>query len=295
MSQNDGDKLRSRVVDDTDAYLERVHQEVRFVRMMNRPVVLTWWLLVINILLWGGAKFYGMWLGDQGLASPYLNAEQLVFFTGMKVNEAIVDGAGWRLVSSQFVHLDILHLLFNGYGIFVLGRFLERCYGIRRILILYLLSGTVGAFASFLINPSPAGGASGAVFGLVGAAVAFGIKYRASLPEGLSRALTMGLAPWIVLSIGIGFLDTIPMDNAAHIGGLITGALVASVMASRIRVRKARWTHWVVWGFTTVAAAVLIWTLAGWSDEVVRCLPSVEAYGQCYPELVEEIRQVGRN
>ncbi len=287
------DSQRPRVVDDSGAYLREVHQEIRLVRMMNRPVVLTWWLLVANVVFWGAAKFHGMWLGDQGLASSYLNAEQLAFFTGMKVNEAIADGAWWRLISSQFVHLDILHLLFNGYGIWVLGRFLERCYGIRRMLVLYLASGTVGAYASFLLNPVPAGGASGAVYGLVGAAVVFGIKYRESLPRKLSLALTLGLVPWIVLSLGIGFIETIPMDNAAHIGGLVTGAGLAAMMASRFRQeQQGKWAGHIVTFGTVVAVVGLIWTLGAWSDEVITCLPSVDAYAQCYPELVVEIRQV---
>ena len=282
-------KARAKAVEDPDAYLQSVHREVRLARMMNRPVVLTWWLLVINIVLWAVAKFYGMWLGDEGLASAYFNAEQLVFFTGMKVNEAIVGGDWWRLISSQFVHLDMLHLLFNGYGIFVLGRFLERCYGIRRMLVMYLSAGTVGSLASFLINPSPAGGASGAVYGLVGGAVVFGIKYRKSLPPELSRALTVGLGPWILLSLAIGFIDTIPMDNAAHIGGLFTGALVASLMASRLREQTPRWSQRGLWLLTALAAVCLVWTLAGWSEEATQCLGSVEAYSQCYPNLVEAI------
>lgn len=293
MSPAGDQKRRATVVEDTDAYLEEVHREVRLVRMMNRPVVLTWWLLVINVVLWVIAKFYGMWLGDQGLASPYFNAEQLVFFTGMKVNDAIAAGDWWRLVSSQFVHLDMLHLLFNGYGIVVLGRFLERCYGIRRILVLYLTSGAVGAFASFVVNPSPAGGASGAVYGLVGAAVIFGIKYRKAIPAKLSWALTIGLAPWVVLSLAIGFLETIPMDNAAHIAGLFTGALVAAVMASRLRQDDATWTDAGLWTLTAVAVGLLVWTLAGWSQEVVDCLPGVDAYARCYPRLVEAIQQAG--
>ncbi len=279
------------VVSDPDGYLEKVQQEVDLVRMMNRPTALTWWLLALNIAFWIAAKLHGMWLGDQGLASAYLNAEQLSFFTGMKVNEAIADGAWWRLVSSQFVHLDILHLLFNGYGIFVLGRFLERCYGIRRILLLYLASGTVGAWASMMVNPAPAGGASGAVYGLVGAAVVFGFKYRDRLPTRLSLALTVGLLPWIGLSVGIGFIETIPMDNAAHIGGLVTGAIIAASMTSNLRRRSPAWSDWAVWILTIGVGAALVWTLAGWSDEAVRCLGGVEAYAQCYPELVQEIRQ----
>lgn len=280
------------VVSDPGEYLERVRREVDLARMMNRPVILTWWLLGVNVVFWIAAKFHGMWLGDQGLAGGYLGAEQLTFFTGMKHNEAISGGAWWRLISSQFVHLDILHLVFNGYGIYVLGRFLERCYGMRRMLVLYLTSGTVGAFASFLINPAPAGGASGAVYGLVGAAVVFGVKYREYLPSELSTALTVGLLPWIILSLGIGFLETIPMDNAAHIGGLLTGAAIAWTMSSKLRQKDSGWTDRVVWALTALCAAALVWTLWGWSGEAWGCLGSVDAYAGCYPELVREIREV---
>lgn len=290
MADSSDSDRRGRVVEDTGAYLEDVLQEVDLVRMMNRPVVLTWWLLALNVVLWAAAKLYGTHLADQGLASPYMNAEQIAFFTGMKYNEAMADGAWWRLFSSQFVHLDLLHLLFNAYGILVLGRFLERCYGIRRILVLYLASGAVGAWASFIFNPAPAGGASGAVYGLVGATVVFGFKYRDALPRDLALALTIGLVPWVILSLGIGFLDAIPMDNAAHIGGLVVGAVMAAMMASRLRQPEEGWTEWVVWAATIVAVAALIWTLAGWSQEATTCLASLEAYGQCYPELYRELR-----
>ncbi len=278
-------------VDDTDAYLKRVRQEVSLLRMISRPVVLTWWLLGVNVVFWLAARYHGIGLADDGLAGPYFNAEQISFFTGMKVNEAMADGQWWRLFSSQFVHLDILHLIFNGYGILVLGRFLERCYGIRRILVLYLASGAVGAYASFLTNPTPAGGASGAVYGLVGAAVIFGFKYRDALPSQVSKALTIGLVPWIILSLGIGFVDAIPMDNAAHIGGLITGAAIAWVMASRLRQQQGGWTEKVVWVFTAVAIAALLWMGWGWSAEVMDCLPDVDSYALCYPELYGEIQR----
>jgi membrane associated rhomboid family serine protease len=277
---------------DREAYLDLVHRQVRLVEMMNKPVVLTWWLLVINVVFWIAAKTYGIWLGDQGLGTAYLNAEQLTFWTGLKLNYAISDGQWWRLISSQFAHLDMLHLLFNAYGIFVLGRFFERCYGLRRMLVLYLASGTVGALASFIIYDSPAGGASGAVYGLVGGVVVFGIKYRESLPADLSRALTVGLAPWVVLSLAVGFIDAVPIDNAAHIGGLITGALVASVMASRLRQDEVKWTRPILWTLTALAAVVLIWTLAHWSNEVVSCLGSVDDFATCYPQLAAEIAAV---
>ena len=279
------------VVEDTDEYLEEVRDEVALIRMMNRPVVLTWWLLVINIALWGVAKLYGMGLVDQGLDAAVLNAEQITFFTGMKYNPAIADGQWWRLISAQFVHLDVLHLAFNAYGILVLGKFLERCYGMRRILVLYLASGTIGSLASFLLNPAPGGGASGAVYGLVGAAVIFGIKYRDALPADVAKALTIGLVPWVLLSVGIGFIDAIPMDNAAHIGGLVAGGATTAAMASRLRQHQGAITDRIVTALAVVAVAALVWTLAGWSTEVTGCVGSVDDYAACYPELYEELVQ----
>lgn len=276
-------------IDDTPAYVEGVHRQVRLARIMSRPIWLTWWLIAVNLVLWLGAKGYGIWLGDLGLGSPYLNAEQLSFWSGMKLNAEIHGGQWWRLISSQFVHLDMLHLLFNGYGIYVLGRFFERAYGWRRMMVLYVLSGTAGGLASLAINPGPAGGASGAVYGLVGGLLVFGFKYRKWLPEKLSKALTVGLLPWVVLSIGIGFIDAIPMDNAAHVGGLLTGGIITVIMTSRLVQKRRRWTQWGLWALVAMVALVWLWTLGEWSAEATRCLAGVDAFESCYPDLVEQL------
>ncbi len=271
--------------------LRMIDREIKLAQMMTRPVILTWWLLALNGLFWLMAKGYGMWLVEAGLTTAYLNAEQLSFFTGMKYNAAIAEGQWWRLLSAQFVHLDILHLLFNGYGIYVLGCFFERAYGARRMLVLYIASGTIGSLASYWINAAPGGGASGAVYGLVGGLIVFGVKYRDWLPSGVSRALTLGLVPWVILSLGVGFIDAIPMDNAAHIGGLLTGALVAALMASRFRSREQGVSDRVVTALTVVAAAGYLWMMVGWSAEVTECLVDEESYRACYPELSAEIEE----
>ena len=267
-------------------YFRQLKMQERLTEMMSSPVVVTSWLLGINIVFWVVAKLYGIWLVDEGVAIRGANAEQLVFFSGMKVNAAIDGGQWWRLWSSQYVHLNVMHLLFNGYGIYVLGQFLERAIGARRLLVLYTISGTVGSLASYYLNTSPSGGASGALYGLVGATIAFGWKYRSELPEGMSRSLTRGLMPWVVFGIGIGFLESIPMDNAAHIGGLISGGLVGLVMGSALEERSSKWRSGLLWVGLGLVVVVLGATALSWGAEALRCLGGPEEFFGCYADML---------
>lgn len=281
------------VVSDPERYLDLVEREIHLARIMSRTVTLTWWLLAANIVFWLGARFYGLHLVDNlGLGTRWFNPEQLTFYTGMKVNEHIADGAWWRLISSQFVHLDFLHILFNGYGLFILGPILERFYGARRLFVLYLASGTVGALASFYFNEVPSGGASGAIYGLVGGLLVFGYKYRKSLPSRVSRAFTVGLMPWVGLSLAIGFFDGIPMDNAAHLGGLFSGALITFVMASRLKGRIHPITDKAFWGLSAIGVALLFATALMWSEEITQCTEDRASYIQCYPEISERFEEL---
>lgn len=272
-----------------DGYLDGIRRQLRFARIMEQPVVVTWWLLVSNVVIWlAGVVFGWSHLADRlGLVSRYLNYEQLTLYTGMKVNRLMDLGQWWRLFSSQFVHLDLLHILFNGYGLYVLGPMLERFYGRARFFTLYLASGTFAAWASYVFTDLPSGGASGALYGLVGGLLVFGYKYRDSLPERLSRAFTVGLLPWVVLSLGIGFIDAIPMDNAAHLGGLASGAILAVLLDSRVRGPSSRPRDLVFRGTALVGVCALVWTAAHWSDEVTHCTESQERYLECYSGIGE--------
>lgn len=282
------DKIRARDIADPDQYLEEVQRREQIANLFQKPIRLTIWLLAINILFWGGAKFYGMWLGDQGV-NVGTNAEQLVFLTGMKINEVVAAGEWWRLVSSQYVHLNAMHLAFNGYGIWVVGQFLERAYGIRRMLVLYTATGVIATIASFFLTSVPSGGASGALYGLVGATIAFGIKHRKTLPDGMSKALTMGLMPWVVLGIGIGFLGSVPMDNAAHIGGLLSGAVLGYLSGSfyesgEVLPRGKELGLRILFGITL---AVIVLSFGFWAMEALRCLGGPEDFYACHSYLLE--------
>lgn len=275
---------------DKGAYVEAIDREVRFARVLGSPIFVTWWLLVINVVFFFAAYFYGIFVvSQQGFGSEYYQPLQLAFYPGMKVNVHIASGEWWRLISSMFVHLNIAHIGFNGYGLFVLGPLVEKFFGARRFFTIYMFSGLVAALASYLFNDVPSGGASGAIYGLVGALAVFGVRYRSELPDRVAKTFTTGMLPWVVIGIGIGFIPSIPFDNAAHIGGLIAGGVAAALMPSRMSPAssKARW-----WAATVVAVAFLlacVWALDQWTAETIACLPERAAFLECYPEINDRI------
>jgi membrane associated rhomboid family serine protease len=154
----------------------------------------------------------------------------------------VADGEYYRLLTAQFVHGGLLHLLFNCYVLFVIGPFVESAIGRLRFLALFLISGITGAVASYLFNDPQtlSVGASGAIFGLFGAALV--INHR------LGRR-TNEILGLLVLNLVLGFV--IPnIDWRAHLGGLIAGSLVAAVLAfSAPRLRQA--------GFIVVCLVIL--------------------------------------
>lgn len=267
-------------------YIDLIRRELRLVRILGEPVIANWWLVVSNVAIFVVAWAYGFRLTDGFDFSAKLYAPvQMVFYTGMKVNAEVVAGDWWRLPSSMWVHLDFLHIGFNVYGLWVLGRFLEKFYGARRYFLIYMVSGLVGAACSFYFNDVDSGGASGALYGLVGALLVFGFRNRRVLPERVVRGFTTGMAPWVIFSIGIGFFDQIPFDNAAHLGGLFSGMLLALVVGSKLQQRTELVGNLLLWATTVIGLLVVLLTAWFWSVEATTCLSSAEAYLQCYPGL----------
>jgi hypothetical protein len=107
----------------------------------------------------------------------------------------------------------------------------EKLYGTARFVILYLLTGIAGVYASYYYHPdTPSAGASGAIFGLFGVLLVFGIRYRDSIPPHVKRAVGTGVLPVILINLFIGYTLRSFIDNAAHIGGLLAGAALAMVV-----------------------------------------------------------------
>ena len=134
----------------------------------------------------------------------------------------IKNGEFYRLLTSTFVHANIIHLLFNMYALYVIGPVVEKYYGKLKFLLIYLGSGIIGSLFSVVLTNYASVGASGAIFGLFGALLFFGYKYRATLDGFLKSSIV----PTLILNLIIGLV--IPgIDISAHIGGLIGGVLLS--------------------------------------------------------------------
>jgi len=157
------------------------------------------------------------------------NESTLMAF-GVKSNPAIARGEWWRFITPIFIHIGMLHLFFNSYALWIVGPQVEKLYGAARFVILYVLTGVAGVYASYFYHPqSESAGASGAIFGLFGVLLVFGVRYRNSIPPFFKRAVGTGVLPVIVINLIIGF--TIPaIDNSAHLGGLLAGAALAALV-----------------------------------------------------------------
>ncbi|OGO66002.1 MAG: hypothetical protein A2030_04595 [Chloroflexi bacterium RBG_19FT_COMBO_50_10] len=143
---------------------------------------------------------------------------------GVKVNNLIMQGQIWRLLTPVFLHGTILHIGFNMYALFYIGPTLERFYGRWRYLGLFLLSGFAGNVISFMFSQYPSLGSSTAIFGLLGAQGVLIYQNREIFGNIARRALSQVVMIAVVnLIIGL----TPGIDNWGHIGGLMGGTLFA--------------------------------------------------------------------
>jgi membrane associated rhomboid family serine protease len=224
-------------------------ETIRFARaVLDRPYKFTIILLVVNffvfLLMWqsSGMTSAGLWQFSEPVLTAY----------GAKLNRLINEQhQWWRFVTPMFVHVNLPHLLVNMYSLWIVGPYVEKLYGSAKFVVFWIVTGVAGVVASYLtvISPDtqlgslgrflfktidvPSAGASGALFGLVGVLFVFGIKFRHELPEGFKRAFGTGMLPIIVINLFIGYVGRGLIDNAAHLGGLVTGAALALVVGYR--------------------------------------------------------------
>jgi len=153
---------------------------------------------------------------------------------GAKVNTLIIAGEYWRLFTANFLHIGILHLGFNTYALLILGTDMERRFGHARFLALYLIAGLGGAVLSFVGNDAISAGASGAIFGLLGAMIAFLLTYRSEFGRyGQQRLRSLLLVAGFNLVMGLSMPG---IDNLGHIGGLLVGLMLGWAYCPRYEV-----------------------------------------------------------
>lgn len=180
---------------------------------LGKPIV-TYVLLAVIVLVFIADYVLAQFFGDR-----------IVFILGAQWNEAIGAGWYWQLFTPIFLHSGLTHVAFNGYALLVIGRDTESFYRPRWFTAVYLLAGLAGNIAWYLLGSSdPSVGASGAIFGLIGAEAAFFVRNR-KLFGAFGRQRLGNVAVMLAINLFLGF--TIPnINNIAHLGGLIGGFLV---------------------------------------------------------------------
>jgi rhomboid protease GluP len=206
---------------------------------MQQPTFLPWVtraLVGANVLI-----FVAMAVAGAGLLHP----EALVHIAwGSNFAPLTVGGEWWRLATSTFIHFGVLHLLFNMWVLWSTGGLVERLFGHARFAAIYAVAGVVGSLASVTWNPLVnSAGASGAIFGLIGAQLAFFLRGGHGIPAEVIRAQRASILGFIAYSVIFGL--TVPgIDNAAHLGGLACGFcmgwLLARPLGAYSSVRVAR-------------------------------------------------------
>ncbi|RHW41064.1 rhomboid family intramembrane serine protease [Neobacillus notoginsengisoli] len=144
---------------------------------------------------------------------------------GAKFNPLILNGEWWRFFTPIFLHIGLLHLAMNTFGLYFVGTAVERMMGSARFLFVYLFAGFGGSLASFLFSHELSAGASGAIFGCLGALLYFGLVF----PRLFYRTMGPTVLFIIVLNLAFGFSVSM-VDNAGHIGGLAAGFLAAGIV-----------------------------------------------------------------
>jgi membrane associated rhomboid family serine protease len=205
------------------------------------------WIVTAAILAVSAAT--ALALGDTADAGVLVRA-------GALVHGAVDDGQWWRLISCVFVHVGIYHLLLNAIGVLVIGRLADGVFGGVRTVAVFAIAGIAGSVASYLAAPvGVSAGASGAVFGLLGAVFVELTRHRRHYQRTWRRGMWGRLGIVIVAQLGYGALYPM-IDQAAHAAGLVAGAVLGLALSPR-----ARWSaaaSWLARGITAAFAVVSV-------------------------------------
>jgi rhomboid protease GluP len=166
------------------------------------------------------------------LATGALKDSESIIGAGALHRDSVLRGEVWRMVSAMFLHGGIDHLLGNCVVLYIVGMGCEHGVGIWRTTVVYFVGGLCGSLLSVIASPGPSVGASGAIFGLTGGLMIFLYRHRDMFFLREKRT-SIVLAVWAAYQIGVGFLTPF-VDNFAHIGGLIGGALCMWPMKPRV-------------------------------------------------------------
>ena len=253
-------------------------------RLFDPGIFVTMTLIVLN-----GGVFAGLSLSGE------ITPASLHRF-GAQFGPSIWQGEYWRFLTTLFLHYNLLHLVFNLYALYVLGWMVEPLLGRRRFFSIYIFSGIFGSILSVSVHPDFISvGASGAIFGLAGAALAMRLFQSPSLKKTLFDPFGFFLLLFIFFNLIMGFLQE-SVDNAAHLGGLFAGFILGFYYMARIRdeagkLRLARISYLL---FSALFAVTLLYGLRPfwspgwqfWYAQQLRSLGRLEPAEKSYRQAV---------
>jgi rhomboid protease GluP len=248
----------------------REHTSLKLVELMHGNLMLTpvtIALVGINLAVFGAMLMNGagLWHSPNGIQLEW----------GAGFGPATKDGEWWRLGTAMFLHFGLVHLVVNMWALWDAGRLTERLYGSPRFVIIFIVSGLTGNLVSLIAQGDQAvsGGASGAIFGVYGALMVGLWTVRSRVHPVEHRWLFGGAVAFSLATLLLGLL--IPgIDNAAHIGGLFSGALAGSVLISPLLNRDAPTgrVRWAAAGVYSVAVIALVASIPApsyrWHEEL---------------------------
>lgn len=233
----DGFELFAKITTDINKKTEIDSKQAEDIFKPKKPIV-TYILIIINVLV-----FIYM----------YIFTDPNVFATMFANHRYYVrQGEIYRLVTSAFLHGSLLHLLFNCYALYIIGSQVESFFGKTKYIIIYFGSAIMGSLLSICATNNFSLGASGAIFGLLGAILYFGYHYRIYL----GNVIKSQIIPVIVLNLALGFAVS-GIDNAAHIGGLIGGILMSMICGIKYNKNKRNRINGII--MTLILLSVLIY------------------------------------
>jgi membrane associated rhomboid family serine protease/Flp pilus assembly protein TadD len=243
-----------------------VHAEESAAEEPQQHFLVTNLLLAINIVV-----FVVMLLKHVPIMNP--TSDQIVKWGG-NFGPLTMGAQPWRLLTNIFVHIGLVHIIANMWALVVLGRLAESLYGRFSFLAIYILSGVTGSVASLLWNPmGVSAGASGALFGVVGALIATLYAGKLPLPKHVIRPILWSLVFWAVFEFAYGFWKT-GVDNAAHIGGFAAGLIIGYPLGHHLGTEApARQSRERIFTYSLMALSIfcfIVWRIDSYVVQVER-------------------------
>ena len=229
----EGVELFSKITEDINRKNMKDMQESEEVFKEKTPYI-TYALIIINVLVFISMYIFGH--GSEDIRTLYS-------FGALDKVSVVNYHEYYRLITSAFLHKGFLHLICNMYALYILGSEIESYFGKLKYLFIYFISALVGSLVSlvFISENTISAGASGAIFGLMGALLYFGYYYRAML----NNAITKQIVPLILLNLFIGFISS-DINNFAHLGGLFGGLIASMIVGVKYKSGKNEKTNGII-------------------------------------------------